>query len=157
MNKVNPLQTGRFYRVKNPKRKFLCALCSAPRQVKYSKNLTGKNFAQIIILSLFLGWAFFPLMGAKSMTLLFPVWMLVEISNKMLYRKEIPCPYCGFDATWYRRDVNVANTKVKEFWDTNFPELVKSAKENQANDENIQIVPEVGAHGNEASSHSEAI
>lgn len=144
MNKVNPLQTGRFYKVKNPKKNFLCALCSAPRQMKYSKNLAGKNFLQIIVLSSFLSWAFFPLMGGKALTLIFPVWMLVELVNKMLYRKEIPCPYCGFDATWYRRDVNIANNKVKAFWNENFPDLVNKPEPLVVDNDN-------------AASHNEAI
>ncbi len=130
MNKVSPLQTGRFYRVKKPRKKFLCALCSAPREMKYSKNLSAKNFAQIIIFSIFLSWALFPIMGVKSVLLVFPVWMTFEIINKILYRREIPCPYCGFDATWYRRDVKVANRMVKDFWTTNYPELMdKDQKE----------------------------
>ncbi len=129
MNKVSALQTGRFYRVKNPRKNFLCALCSAPRQMKYSKNLTAKNFIQIGVLSASVSWLCFPVMGVKSFLLVFPVWMLIEIVNKMLYRKEIPCPYCGFDATWYRRDVTVANQKVKDFWQENYPELVNKSIE----------------------------
>ena len=123
MNKVNPLQTGRFYKVKNPQKKFLCALCSAPREMKYAKYLAGKNYVQIIVFSTFLSFIAFPLMGMKSIFFVFPVWMIWEIANKMLYRKDIPCPYCGFDATWYRRDVKVANQKVKDFWRDNYPEL----------------------------------
>ncbi len=125
LNKVNALQTGRFYKVKNPQRNFLCALCSAPRQMKYSKNLSMNNFFQILVLSVSISTACYPLMGMDSLFLVFPVWMIAEIINKMLYRKGISCPYCGFDATWYRRDVNMANQKVKSFWQENYPELVK--------------------------------
>ena len=35
----------------------------------------------------------------------------------MSYRKEIPCPHCGFDASWYKKDVKIARRLVKEFWD----------------------------------------
>mgnify|MGYP000150273209 CR=1 FL=1 len=110
------IHSQKFYKVKNPKKKFLCALCSAPREMRYSKNLSFKNYLQIIVLSLFLAWCFSPLMGEKSLYLFFIVWLSVELANKLLYRKEIPCPYCGFDATWYRRDVKVANKMVKNFW-----------------------------------------
>lgn len=54
------------------------------------------------------------------------VWMSFELINKMLYRKDIPCPYCGFDATWYRRDVKIAHKKVQEYWKMNHPELMKN-------------------------------
>ena len=29
---------------------------------------------------------------------------------------ELPCPHCGFDATWYKRDVKVARRQVLDFW-----------------------------------------
>lgn len=128
MNKMNPLQTGRFYKVKNPQRKFLCALCSAQREIKYSKNLSYKNYLQIVVISIALSWISFSFMGPKTVFAIFLVWPIFEITNKMLYRKEIPCPYCGFDATWYRRDVNIANAKVKEFWQDNYPELVNKTE-----------------------------
>ena len=67
-------------------------------------------------------------MGVKSLCMIFPAWMIMEVGNKLLYRKDIPCPYCGFDATWYRRDVKIANKMVKDFWKTNYPELTDKEK-----------------------------
>lgn len=32
------------------------------------------------------------------------------------YRKEIPCPHCGFDASWYKKDVKVARKLVANYW-----------------------------------------
>ena len=59
--------------------------------------------------------------------------------NKLLYRKEIACPYCGFDATWYRRDVKKANELVKDFWLKNYPTLVNppQVEEIETNSANI--------------------
>lgn len=121
--------TTRFYKVKNPRKQFLCALCRAPRQMKYSKNLSVKNYLQLFILSSFISWATFPLMGFKGLFWVFVVWPVAELANKLIYRKEIPCPYCGFDATWYRRDVKVARRKVEDFWSSNYPELVGKKRE----------------------------
>lgn len=135
MSVKSSLETQRFYRVKNPKKHFLCALCSAPRQLKYSKHLSYLNYAQIVILAAFSSWALFPIMGAKSFTLIFPIWLLMEIGNKILYRRDIPCPYCGFDATWYRRDVTVANKMVKDFWKSNHPELVNKAEDEETSED----------------------
>jgi len=106
----------RFYKVKNSKRDFICALCKAPRQFAYSKNLTFKHYIQICVVSALLMWYFFPMMGVKSGVFFFIVWLGKEVINKLLYRREISCPYCGFDATWYRKDVNMARKKVTEFW-----------------------------------------
>lgn len=118
---IDDLKRKRFFKVKKPSRHFICALCSAPRQMKYKKNLSEMNYIQIAVLSAFLSWALFPIMGMKSLSLVFVLWPLFEIGNKILYRKEIPCPYCGFDATWYRRDVKVAKAKVEEFWSQRLP------------------------------------
>jgi hypothetical protein len=152
MSKVSPLQTGRFYRVKNPRRNFLCALCSAERQTKYSKHLSFKNYAQILVLAIVSSWALFPVMGTKSVFMIFLIWPIFEVANKMLYRKEIPCPYCGFDATWYRRDVNLANQKVKDFWNQNYPELVARSKEIEE-ESSAEMIPPQETIENEASSH----
>ena len=65
-----------------------------------------------VVLSLLL----FPLMGLKSMFMVFGVWAIYETVYKSLYRKEIPCPHCGFDTTWYKRDVRVAKRLVEQFW-----------------------------------------
>ena len=136
MAKLNPLQTGRFYKFKKVEKKFLCALCSAPREMRYSKHLKSANYLQIILISIALSWIFFPIIGAEAVFAVFLIWPVFEVTNKILYRKEIPCSYCGFDATWYRRDVKVANQKVKEFWLKNHPELVDPSK-NIKNIDNI--------------------
>lgn len=119
---IDDLKRKRFFKVKKAQNHFICPLCSAPREMRYSKNLSEKQFIQIFVLSASLIYFLFPLMGFKAFSLFFVVWIGFEIVNKLLYRKEIPCPYCGFDATWYRRDVKVAKQKVEEFWRTRKPE-----------------------------------
>lgn len=142
-SKENPLKTKRFYKVKNPSKNFLCALCSAPRSMKYSKNLSFKNYLQIILISAAISWSGFEWIGPEVIFSVFIVWPLFEIANKLLYRKEVPCPYCGFDATWYRRDVKKANALVKEFWAKNYPELVSPEVDTKIlEDENIVPPPE---------------
>ena len=58
----------------------------------------------------------FPFWGFRSAIVIPIVWGLFEGIHKLQFRKEIPCPYCGFDATWYKRDVKMARKAVKEFW-----------------------------------------
>jgi hypothetical protein len=106
----------RFYKVKNPTNEFICALCTAPRQTFYHKNLTRTHYIQIALISLITSWLLFDVMKEKVVFLTFIIWTLFEVVNKLLYRKEIPCPYCGFDATWYKRDVKVARRKVEDYW-----------------------------------------
>lgn len=126
MKKQISFENRKFIKVKNAKKNFLCALCKAPREMRYSKHLSEKNYIQIIVLSLFLMFCLYPLMRFNGAFIIFIVWPTFELVNKFLYRKEIPCPYCGFDATWYRRDIKVARKKVEEFWNS-FPEPDKLA------------------------------
>lgn len=124
----------RFFKVKNPSQHFLCALCSTPRQMKYKRNLSITNYLQLTLLGGSLTYFLYPLFGAKTLFLTFILWMVVEVANKILYRNELPCPYCGFDATWYRRDVKVAKKKVQDFWNERNPQA--PAEENS---EPIQV------------------
>lgn len=119
---LEDIKKKRFFKVKNANKNFLCALCKSPRQMKYAKNLTEFNYIQIVLLSAFLSWLLYPVMGLKALSLVLVIWPIFEVTNKMLYRREIPCPYCGFDATWYRRDVKVAKRKVEDFWKERLPE-----------------------------------
>lgn len=123
----------KFFKVKNPNKSFLCALCSAPRQMKYNRNLSFKNYLQITTLAVGLVYFLFPVFGFKSIYLMFVIWFIAEVANKILYRNELPCPYCGFDATWYRRDVKVARKKVEDFWVLRNPKqnLESEVSENQ--------------------------
>ncbi len=118
---LSNLRNKKFFKVKNSQKDFLCALCKSPRQMRYSKNLSEIKYIQIILLSAFLSWSGYEYIGLKSLSAILIVWPVFELTNKLLYRKEIPCPYCGFDATWYRRDVKVAKKKVEEFWSERLP------------------------------------
>lgn len=115
------MDNARFFKMKKPSRNFLCALCSTPRQMKYKRNLSMTNYFQLTVLGGSLSYFLYPLFGAKTLFLTFIVWMVVEVANKILYRNELPCPHCGFDATWYRRDVKVARQKVETFWNARNP------------------------------------
>jgi hypothetical protein len=108
-------QDKRFYKVKNAQKDFLCALCSTPRQMRYSKNLSSWKYLQVFVLYIVSVYLFFDSISFRSLYLLFFYWITYEAINKILYRKELPCPYCGFDAAWYRRDVKVARKLVEEF------------------------------------------
>ncbi len=43
------------------------------------------------------------------------IWAIFEATHKSLYRKDLKCPYCGFDPTWYKKDIKLARQKVEEF------------------------------------------
>jgi hypothetical protein len=58
----------------------------------------------------------FPFIGAKCFFIFFVSWGIFELSVRTDYKKQIACPHCGFDATWYKRDVKVARQIVKDFW-----------------------------------------
>lgn len=110
-----PLE-ARVYKYKNKNRNFFCPLCRTERNVPVSPRLTKKNHLQIILTSIVLGGLLFPIVGVESFTVFFLVWGLFELAIRSDFKKQVPCPHCGFDATWYKRDVKVARQKVAEFW-----------------------------------------
>ena len=70
----------------------------------------------------------YPFLGFRSVVVFFLVLGGMEFSIRVLFKKEIPCPHCGFDATWYKKDVKVARQKVKEFWDKKNSDTVENAE-----------------------------
>ncbi len=106
----------RVYKYKNKSRNFFCPLCRTERNVNATPRMTKKNIVQIALTSIVFGTILFPLMGAESFFVFFLVWGAFELSIRSDFKKQVPCPHCGFDATWYKRDVKVARQKVAEFW-----------------------------------------
>lgn len=122
---------------KTPYTNYYCPLCRAERKFRYKSKLSVMNYVQIIFLSVLIGYLLFPVMKAKVVFMFFIVWMLFETINKFLFRKEIPCPDCGFDATWYKKDVKVARKKVEDFWKQ--IEAQKRAAEVQQQEQKISV------------------
>lgn len=107
----------RSYRYKNSVNTFFCPLCSTERVYRTRPKLNALNHAQIALLTLISTAALYSVMGLKALFLYFAYWAIFEMSVRVLFRKEVPCPHCGFDASWYKRDVKVARRLVQEFWD----------------------------------------
>lgn len=99
---------------KNSKDCF-CALCRSPRKLRYSRYLSGQHYIQILILAVAITAAAFPWFAWKGIGALPLVWAAFESIHKSLYRKDLKCPYCGFDPKWYKKDVKLARQKVEEF------------------------------------------
>jgi hypothetical protein len=116
------------------KKECFCALCRSPRTLNYSRHLLARHYVQIFILGLVVTASSFPWLAFKGVISLPVIWALFESIHKSLYRKDLKCPYCGFDPTWYRKDVRLARQKVEEFLkqNPNSPILTRRAghKEN---------------------------
>jgi hypothetical protein len=113
---VKPLEK-RTYKYKSPTNAFFCPLCRTERAITTSPRLTKKNYVQVLLTSIVLGLMLFPFMGVKCFFIFFVVLTVFELSIRTDFKKQVPCPHCGFDATWYKKDVRVARQVVKEFWD----------------------------------------
>lgn len=94
--------------------KFVCALCHAERVMKHKRNLSYFNYIQLALVLVVTSYFLYPILGLKVLGLNFLLWSAAEFTNKLMYRKELPCKLCGFDALWYRRDPKVARRKVEE-------------------------------------------
>jgi hypothetical protein len=92
-----------------------CALCRTPRKLRYSRNLTKLHYGQIVIITLVFSALVFPLISWKGLISFPVIWAIFESFHKSLYRKDLQCPYCGFDPKWYKKDVKLARQKVEEF------------------------------------------
>ncbi len=106
----------RPYKYKHAKKHFYCPLCGTERAFTLGHKLTSENYLQIIVITFFISIFLFPFMGFESLYSFFMVWAGLEIGFKINFRKEIGCPHCGFDASWYKKDVKVARKLVNEFW-----------------------------------------
>ena len=104
---------------KRPIKECFCALCRTPRKLRYNRFLSAINYVQILMVSFALAAIFYPLLGYKSFAFLPIVWAIFESVHKLLYRKDLKCPYCGFDPKWYKKDVKLARKKVEEFLQQN--------------------------------------
>ena len=104
-----------FKKKTNDNVECFCALCRSPRVIRYSRRLTKRHYLQILVLGLGFTAAtssWFSWKGAFALPL---IWAIFESLHKSLYRKDLKCPYCGFDPTWYKKDVTLARRKVEEF------------------------------------------
>jgi hypothetical protein len=100
-------------------RDCFCALCRSPRKLRYSRSLKSGHYFQILVLTLVVTAATFPWLTWKGSLSLPIIWIIFDYSYKSLYRKDLKCPYCGFDPAWYKKDVKFARQKVEEFLKNN--------------------------------------
>lgn len=100
---------------KNESRDCFCALCRSPRKLRYSRPLKTQHYFQILTLALVVTAIGYPWINWKGVMSLPLIWAIFESIHSSLYRKELRCPYCGFDPSWYKKDVKFARQKVEEF------------------------------------------
>ncbi len=112
---MNPLEV-RTYKFKKAHIEFFCPLCRTQRAVVTNPHLSARNYLQIAMLTLVTTASTFPWIGLAGVFSFFLYWAGFEAFLRLTFKKEIPCPHCGFDAAWYKRDVRIAKSKVKEFW-----------------------------------------
>jgi hypothetical protein len=98
---------------KTVKQDCYCALCRTPRVVRYGRKLTPQNYAQIVLVTATLTWLLFNALQWKTLGAFFIIWAAFDLSKKLLYRRDLKCKACGFDPTWYKRDVRVARRQVE--------------------------------------------
>ena len=107
---------SRPFKVKNAVLEFLCPLCGVERGISVHYKLTKANYIQISILSVVAGLALYPVID-WAVVLLPPTFgVSFEFVRRSIFRKEVPCPHCGFDAVWYKKDVPKARELVHQFW-----------------------------------------
>ncbi len=119
--------------MKNSSRKeCFCAHCRSKRVLKYSRRLEGRHFIQIFVLTLGVTAVLYPYFDWKGACAFFLIWPAFDMTDKTLARRDLKCPYCGFDPTWYKKDVTSARRQVEDFLKQNpeSPVLRRRTQEN---------------------------
>ncbi len=119
--------------MKRDHRDCFCALCRTPRKLRYERKMRARHMGQILVLTISLAAILYPWLSWKGVLSLPIVWVIFEYTRSSLYRKDLICPYCGFDPAWYKKDVKMARAKVEEFLKQN-PESLKIKKIQQSDD-----------------------
>ena len=104
---------------KSHTRDCFCALCRTPRKLRYTRSIQSRHYFQILVLTLVAAAGLSPWFAWKGVISLPIIWIIFDSSYKSLYRKDLKCPYCGFDPAWYKKDVNFTRQKVEEFLKAN--------------------------------------
>jgi len=112
---LRPLER-RTFKVKNPTVSFYCALCRTPRALTTSFRLSIKNYLQISLLTIATTATLYSVMSFRGIFSFFVFLGAFEWVRRANYRKELPCPHCGFDASWYKKDVKIARKLVADHW-----------------------------------------
>jgi len=81
----------------------------------FSFCLIVRHYFQILTLGFVFTAATYFLFAWNGIAALPIIWIIFESTHKSLYRKDLKCPFCGFDPTWYKKDVKLARRKVEEF------------------------------------------
>ncbi len=100
---------------KKDSKECYCALCRSPRVLRYGRHLSKFQYFQIALISAVVMIAGFPFFDFKMVGAPVLVWIIFESVHKSYYRRDLACPFCGFDPTWYKKDVKLARRKVEEF------------------------------------------
>ena len=111
----------RTYRFKSPAMQFFCPLCRSERAITIGHRLSLMNYIQISLMTLMITASLYDWVELRGLLSFFPLWIGFEAVRRILFSRQVPCPHCGFDASWYKRDVKVAKRLVGEFWDERKP------------------------------------
>lgn len=122
----------------NEKTECFCAHCRSPRVIRYSRRLMVRHYFQILTLGFVFTAATYDWLGVKGVFALPLIWIIFETTHKALYRKDLKCPFCGFDPTWYKKDVKLARLRVEEFLKQNPESPIMRARKSRENSQNIR-------------------
>lgn len=96
-------------------RDCFCALCRTPRKLRYARGLKARHYGQILVLTIVAAAIMYPWFDWKGVMSLPIIWGIFESTHSSLYRKDLKCPFCGFDPSWYKKDVKFARQQVEDF------------------------------------------
>ena len=97
--------------------RFFCPVCERSRRVSGPPH--PYRFSMILgaaaatAFALLLGWKVW---GWKGAVWALPIWMLIEISFRLISRARLKCTECGFDPYLWLSSRSRAQTAMEKFW-----------------------------------------
>ena len=97
------------------RRECLCAFCKTPRKVYKSKYLSMFSILGLIGLSLVLSEVIWDSLDPRGLVVLGIMMLVGELFSQAKWRKSMICQNCGFDLIVYKKNPELAGSKIKEF------------------------------------------
>ncbi len=97
----------------NKREKCFCAFCKNPRSIYTRKHIDIVSLVLILVVGLSFGYLHSSSPGILEVVFMSTMVIFGEVLFQLRWRVSIICKYCGFDPIIYKRDPNLAASKVK--------------------------------------------
>ncbi len=99
----------------NISEKILCAFCKLEHRVYLKKEVSAFDFLILLMVTALLAFAIWDGPDLRSMVIFSGLAFLLQIFLRVRFRESVKCPHCGFDPILYKKNPQLAATRVNEY------------------------------------------